>query len=251
MAVSLSLASLFVLAVLSVLRLPDVPGIAPIIELIVRIVEPEAVEPEVVEPEVVEPEVVEPPPQTKDPAEVADLPQPTVHSEGDTQEFAPDQDTAPASAAADTPIIDTARVPVDWDRAKDQAAEAFLDELHNPPSVNPVLEEKRRRLTGQYQPRTTPGPRRIWENVERDQLGRSVLRDGNCFKVLDDPNVGSREEFETFGQFIAKCTYQKRRPKELPWVDGIRQRYPYLKDPDGYLKGVDGPGDVGDEDTQE
>lgn len=229
MAVSLALASLFVAAVLSVLRLPDIPGIAPIIELLVRIVEPE----------VVEPKVVEPLPQVEVPTDVAEATDP-----GQPDERAEDaeQDIVPATAGTDAPIIDATRVPVDWARARDQAAEAFLDELHNPPSVNPVLDEKRRRLAGQYQPRTTPGPRHIWENVEKDQLGRTVLRDGNCFKVLDDPNVGSRYEFETFGQFMAKCTYQKRLPKELPWVDDIRQRYPYLKDPDGYLKGVDGPG---------
>ena len=65
----------------------------------------------------------------------------------------------------------------------------------------------------------------------------SVLRNGNCFKVLDDPNVGSREAFEAFGQFMVQCTHQQRNPKSLPWVAAIRQQTGYLHDPDGYVKG--------------
>ena len=40
-----------------------------------------------------------------------------------------------------------------------------------------------------------------------------------------------------FGQYMAVCTYQRRNPKNLPWVADIVQRYEYLRDPDGYVKG--------------
>ncbi len=100
-------------------------------------------------------------------------------------------------------------------------------------SPNPGMEEKRRRLAGQYQPSTREPDKKIWENAEVDQLGRTVLRDGNCFAVLDDPNVTRRYQFETFDRHLVSCSYQQREPQELSWVAELRERYFYLQYPDG------------------
>lgn len=238
--ISYVVATLLVAAILSVLRMPTSSDFAPIVDFVVRIIESEPLEPEAVAEKVPAevPDEVQPPVQATE-----EIIEPTDASQAD-----PFVDAAAPAADSAIPVQTDSSVdshpPVDWETTQTEAASAYLDERDNPPSPNPVLAEKRRRLAGQYKPRTIPLPKKIWENVEKDQLGRTVLRSGNCFKVLDDPNVGSRQEFEDFGQYMAKCTYQKRNPKELPWVDEIRQRYPYLRDPDGYLEGVDGPNDI-------
>lgn len=52
----------------------------------------------------------------------------------------------------------------------------------------------------------------------------AVLHSGDCYRVLDDPNVGSCEAFLTFVQFITTCTYAPDKPQELPWVNELRNR---------------------------
>ena len=137
--------------------------------------------------------------------------------------------------------LQESRTGTDWDALHDEVVQEYLDrEAETYGYFNPDLAEKRSRLAERYQPGTQEKPKQIWENVELDTLGRMVLRSGNCFKVLDDPNVGSRNVFEKFGQYMVQCTYQGRYPRELPWVDDIRQRYEYLRDPDGYVKGEPG-----------
>ncbi len=49
------------------------------------------------------------------------------------------------------------------------------------------------------------GDRAIWENVETDQLGRKVLRNGGCFRVIEDNNVMRIDIFETFTRYIVFC----------------------------------------------
>ena len=124
----------------------------------------------------------------------------------------------------------------DWDAVGAQAIESYLDnQVETYGYVNRDLAEKRSSLSERYQPGTHEKKKPIWENVEVDTLGRTVLRSGDCFKVLDDPNVGSREAFELFGQFMAVCTWQRRFPKNLPWVKDVLDRYAYLRDPEYYL----------------
>ena len=209
--VSMLLATFIVAGVLSVIRVPVMPVWSPVVELLVRIVqEPPAAEP-------------------------AALPaQPPMATPGsDAGERAVE---APPTMGRDA--LQESQPGTDWDSARDQAVQEYLDsQIETYGYFHPDLADKRRRLSERYQPRTHPIPKPIWENIEKDALGRSVLRNGDCFKVLDDPNVGSREAFEMFGQYMAVCTYQKRNPKNLPWVADIVQRYEYLRDPDGYVKG--------------
>lgn len=210
--VSMLLASLFVAGALSLLRMPSVPAWSPMVELMVRIVQdaPEALpEP----PALVSPEPISEP----------------------TQEQAVTEELAPTMGRD---VLEENRQGIDWDAAREQAVQEHVDSQEETYGYfDPELAEKRSSLSERYQPRTRPLPKPIWENVELDTMGRTVLRSGNCFKVLDDPNVGSREAFEAFGQYMAVCTWQPHIYRPLPWVAEIVERYDYLRDPDGYVKG--------------
>ncbi len=209
--VSMLLATFIVAGVLSVIRAPVMPVWSPVVELLVRIVQEQpAAEPEAPP---TQPSMATPRPDAGE--RVVEAP-PTTGREA----------------------LEESEPGTDWDSARDQAVQEYLDtQIETYGYFNPDLADKRRRLSERYQPRTHPVPKPIWENIEKDTLGRSVLRKGDCFKVLDDPNVGSREAFEVFGQYMVQCTYQRRYPRNLPWVADIRQRYEYLRDPDGYVKG--------------
>ncbi len=204
---SMLLATLFVAGALSLIRFPDTPNWSPVVELLVRIVQ-------------------EPPTEAVAAAEPESLP--ASSSQADDSAASPPPLTMGGEALQET------RTDTDWDALRDEVLQEYLDrQTETYGYFNPDLAEKRSRLAERYQPGTHEKPKPIWENVELDTLGRTVLRSGNCFKVLDDPNVGSREVFEKFGQFIVQCIYQGRYPRELPWVEDIRQRYEYLRDPDG------------------
>lgn len=233
--VSMLFATLFIAAALSLLRLPIIPDFAPIVELLVQIVrDPPAEEsPQemrsasapIIEPVEVRPETM-PVEQVATP--IVQEPTSVEAENADSPAVAPPVEVT--SVVADTPVVDL-------DAASSEAIEEYLDGLESPLSVNPVLDAKRREFAGSYQPPTHSKPKPIWENVEKDQLGRTVLRSGNCSKVIDDPNVGSQYKFQQFDQYMVTCmfTFQKRQGRELPWVAEIRERYHYLKYPDGIV----------------
>ena len=70
----------------------------------------------------------------------------------------------------------------------------------------------------------------IWENTGKDAMGRTVLVHGDCHRVLNDPNVGSRDAFLTFGQYLVFCATQTESQKPAEWVPELRRRYAYLPD---------------------
>ena len=56
--------------------------------------------------------------------------------------------------------------------------------------------------------RYAPGPvgdAPIWESVTTDQLGRKILRSGDCYRVLEDDNVMRLDIFETFTRYLVFC----------------------------------------------
>jgi hypothetical protein len=147
--------------------------------------------------------------------------------------------TAPDEPAALPTPDSAASLPVDLAAERERAVQQYLDGQEAIVSPGPVMEEKRRRLAGQYQPPTREPSKPVWENAEIDQLGRTVLHDGDCSRVVDDPNVMRQYQFETFDQYIVTCAYYRREPRQLPWVAEIRARYPYLRYPDGILPAED------------
>ncbi len=212
---SMLISTVLVSAVLSLFRLPDIPRTSPLLRLLVDIVR-------------VQQEPEQPPPTpADDPAE------PPVTA----PDPAPDEQRPAQPPDAPLPDKDaqTGEPRPDLEAAREAAIEAYLDRLENPPSVNPNVDRLKREFAGRYQPPTQDRPGPVWENVERDSLGRSVLRFGNCWRILDDPNVGSQEAFRTYGQHSIMCDFFGRGPRELPWVEDIRERYPYLKYPDGEI----------------
>ncbi|MDH3748494.1 MAG: hypothetical protein OER97_09835 [Gammaproteobacteria bacterium] len=233
LSISMLFATLFIATALSLLRLPIIPDFAPIVELLVQIVRDPSAEELPQERQPAPSPHVEPVEVRPESTPVEQVVTPIVQRPGsadvervDSVEVAPPADVVPV--VAETQIVDL-------ETASAEAIKEFLDGLENPLSVNPLLDAKRREFAGRYQPPTHSGPKPIWENVEKDQLGRTVLRSGDCSKVIDDPNVGSQYKFQQFDQYIVTCTYQKRQARELPWVAEIRERYHYLKYPDGIV----------------
>jgi len=148
----------------------------------------------------------------------------------------PVEESAIDEQAVDEPVQAESALPSGEDMAEDQrpsrdwhadisdSVSATLDNVPRQYSVNPVFDEKRRQAREKFAPSRAPREVPIWENVEKDTLGRTVLWSGDCYRILDDPNVGSREAFETFGQFMVSCLAKSDSPKLLPWVNEIQSR---------------------------
>lgn len=191
------MSAICIAALILMLRFPVVTQTRPFAELLVRI-------------------LVEEVESVVQPTDVDDVP---VVPDAPLEEIQP----APAEGGAQTAAGEAATFH-DWYAEIPEAVSAALDNVPKEYSVNPVFDEKRRRAAEQFRPSKAVVAKPIWENVEKDTLGRSILWSGDCFRVIDDPNVGSREAFETFGQHIVSCLYRKEVPKELPWVNEIRNR---------------------------
>jgi hypothetical protein len=167
------------------------------------------------------------------------LPVPELHSERASQTASPappaqtvqpDEPTATTRRAAASPAA--AGVPTDWYESLERVSADVIGRQAAPASLHPEFDELRRIAAIRYAEPQTGIPRPIWENVEKDIYGRTLLKKGNCFRILDDSNVGNRYAFETFEQYLTFCTWSgKRPPRNLPWVEIIRARYPYLREP--------------------
>jgi len=209
---SMVVSAMVLAAALSLLRLPSPATIAPILQLVVELSRPRPVpEPVEVLPEHVTPDVEQAAAETE----------PVVQA-------------APAGEADEA--IDDAG-PLDWEPHRVAAIKAVLDAAEREAnySVNPPFERSRREASVRFRASLAPGAVNAWDRVEKDQLGRTILRlgDGNCFQVMDDPSGVNRWAFETFESKLVMCEFHfgGRQGTELPWVDIIRERYPYLRDP--------------------
>ena len=187
-------ASLVVIVVLAALRLPVIEPSLPAAELLVRILVDD--DEQVVEPTVPEALPVEDAPVTELPAE-----------------------PAPTSPATSEP-----RERVDWYARIPDAVEYYEESKPREYAVNPGMDERRRVAAEKYYRSRAPAQQPIWDNVEKDNLGRTILVSGNCHRVIDDPNVGSRDAFLTFGQFFIFCSKRNRAPRELGFVKELRNR---------------------------
>ena len=120
---------------------------------------------------------------------------------------------------------------VDWhaEMRKAVAASETLDAEEQ--SFMGGIDAKLQAARARYYPSPDSGPRPVWENIEKDQLGRSLLWHGDCYRVLADPNVMNLYVFETFTQFIVFCQPPYEVGRELPWVAAVVARYDYLQDP--------------------
>ena len=105
----------------------------------------------------------------------------------------------------------------------------MLEEDARTYSLNPQLDEKRRAAAVRFRPSRAPEKKEIWDNVEKDQFGRTLLWHENCYRVLDDPSAVNRDIYEMFTQYMVFCINAKEWPIEF---DRIDERYAYLAELD-------------------
>jgi hypothetical protein len=203
-------------AALSLFRFPPPAAVGPLLDIVVELTRPQPVSESIRELVPITPALPESPP--------------------DEQSASPDVSEAPTGSTEDG--VADARdngEPVDWEASRDEAIRRVLDAAAREQAyaVNPPFERAREEAAVRFRASLAPEERHIWDNVEKDQLGRTILRDGSCFRVLNDPSAVNRWAFENFDQFVVYCDFRfgGKEGKELPWVDIIRERYPYLRDP--------------------
>lgn len=210
----MALSALVLAGALSLVRLPSPEQLGPLLELVIELSRPRAR---------VESAPV-PPPQPQEEE------QPAV----ETAVPAPARAERVAEPAPAVPEY-RPRTRTQWEELRDEAITQVLDaeERERAYTVNPPFTRARQVAAVRFRASLAPEERHIWDNVEKDQLGRTILRDGNCFHVLDDPSAVNREVFETFDQYTVYCdfVFGQRGGTELPWVEIVRERYPYLRDP--------------------
>lgn len=210
------LAAVLLAGILSLVKLPAPGEFGPLLELVVELTRPEPVVQS-------EPEVVPPPPPVP---EIIDEQAPAATVPDSLTESLPAEEQASGEGAA-----------IDWEIERDKAIKEVLDAIAREDnySVNPRFEALRREARVRFRASLAPEAVNAWDNVEKDQIGRTILRlgDGNCFAVLDDPSAVNRWVHETFQQNMVYCDFffGGSKGKELPWVEIIRERYPYLRDP--------------------
>jgi hypothetical protein len=187
-------ATVIVLGVLASLRMPIIEQSLPMTELLVRILVDEVAQ-------VVESQPV-----------------------GTAAAEAPDETLETPAAPLAAPGTTVQAVPTDWYALIPEAVREALDARPREYSVNPGFDARRRHAAEQFAPGEAPVERPIWEHVERDTMGRTLLRSGDCYRVIDDPNVGSRDAFLTFGQFMVFCGKSGETPQELAFVKEIQNR---------------------------
>jgi hypothetical protein len=128
---------------------------------------------------------------------------------------------------------------IDWQAALERASADTVEAHGTPDSLHPAFDELRRIAAAKYAPPHTGKLPPIWENVEDDIYGRKILRHGDCFRVIDDMNVGNQYAFETFEKYLVFCEWRGEGRQEFPWIETIVARYPYLREPDGGLAAID------------
>lgn len=221
------LATLVVAALLSLLRFPAIEFLAPLVEIVVDIIHTDEPVAEIAPVPVT---VTEPALQTEVPVTEA------VPALETITEIAPQaEELAEESAAASGAVVDRS---VDWETEKIIAVQNAIDEMEKTVSVNPNFDARRREAAIKFRPSEAPVKKEIWDYVEKDQIGRTILRDGNFYRVLDDPSAINRYAFETFDKYMVYWTYTKYVPKELPWVQEIRDSHAYLREREDRRNGI-------------
>jgi len=240
--IAMLFASFLIVTALSVVRLQGPGEMIPLSELVVQLIEKtteSATEPELQVASEARNETIE-----------ASETDPLADVRPETQ---PDTDTTqPIRVTAVRPLVETttdiatvteAPQVDDWHEFGTEIVKELTANPKKQFTVNPPLDEKRRVAAIKFRPSEAPVKREIWDNVEKDQLGRTILRDGNRFRILDDPSGVNRDIFEKYEQYMVFFTipFAKAPPQELPWVNEIREQHAYLRlreeqrrDPDAF-----------------
>jgi hypothetical protein len=161
-------------------------------------------------------------------------PQPPEAEPPVIEELTPIEEVVVEQVERPAPLVEPApeleeQAPRDWYTQMDDVIDSVVSDKQKTYALNPVQAELRRNAAEQFRPSRAPVEKKIWENVETDQLGRKILVSGDCHRVVDDPSGVRNYDFRTFHQYITYCSKYKRQPKELPWVEEIRDRHVYLQ----------------------
>lgn len=169
----------------------------------------------------------EPPPA--EPAEAEDL----VEPEAIVNPVEPTEVIAPAELAE---VVEPAESQVtDWYADAESAVQKTVTTANHIDSMHVAFDEKRRQAAINFRPSEAVIKKPIWENVETDNIGRKILVSGDCFRVLEDPRATYYEIQRQLGQYIVHCIANDEKPMNVAWVAEIRERYAYLKYPDGEI----------------
>jgi hypothetical protein len=232
LAYCIAISTLTVAALLAVLDWPpEREGAEPLPAALDLLLTPEKTQPK---PEPVE--ELQTDERVPDTAPEESVDEPVTEPAADVTAADPDEVAAPP---ASPPVSDDADRKIDWQASLERASAETVESNSKPDSLHPAFDELRRIAAVKYAPPRTGKPPPIWENVEEDIYGRTLLRHGNCFRVLDDMNVGNRYAFETFEQHVVFCDWRGQGRQEFPWVETIVARYAYLREPDGGLAAID------------
>lgn len=175
--------------------------------------------------ETVEPELLQPVPEPK-PEQLAELPEEEEPPPPDTTVDEPDEPVNPQPAEQQA-----AEKNIDWHellQSKSERSEYFAEPVK--PSMSPHFDELRKVAATRYAEPAFEAERPIWENTEKDMMGRTILRAGDCYRVIADPSAVRQWEFQTFSQYITFCEHYEKAPVELPWVTEIVAKYAYLQE---------------------
>ena len=206
------IAAIFVAGALSMLRNPFADAPLNLVNLLVQIVDDEPEQPE----QVADTTPPEPIPESLPPPEIVE---PLSEPEPDA---APEQQ----NVAED---VDEPEPWTDWQAIGEEVVKEVIASDAKTISVNPVFDEKRAVAAVKFRPSESPEKKHIWDNVEKDYLGRTILVHGDCYRVIDDPSAVYRDIFENFTQYMTFCIVPNAGGVELPWVAEVREQHAYLQ----------------------
>ena len=206
------IAAILVAGALSMLRYPVAEISLNLVDLLVHIVDVEPDQPEQVA-EITPPEPI---PESLPPPEIVEpLSEPEPGAEPEQENVAED--------------VDDPEPWTDWQAIGEEVVKEVVASKAKTISVNPVFDEKRAVAAVKFRPSRAPGKKHIWDNVEKDYLGRTLLWHGDCYRVLDDPSAVYRDVFENFTQYMTTCLLASKKGRELPWVAEVREQHAYLQ----------------------
>lgn len=115
--------------------------------------------------------------------------------------------TIPKATAGDAeaPPEPPVRPKPDWYAALASVARRSEEFIPGDASLSPAFDEARRVAAMRFAPSRAPVSTPVWDRVEPDQLGRKVLRQGNCYRVLEDNAVTRQWVHENFTQYLIFC----------------------------------------------
>ena len=140
-------------------------------------------------------------------------------------EQSPEQDSTVAESQGEEDSKETPQ----WYQVLETVASHSDLLTDNPRSMSARFDELRRVATIRYSKPDSRFKTPVWENVEKDTMGKTILRAGDCYRVLEDPRVTQIWFQENFGQYLVFCETTGKPPVELAFVQDIQARYNYLQ----------------------